>query len=94
MAQTAMKIIVTLALLGLGVGIIGGMVGRDAWFQGGGIVFFVSVLILFVHVWWKRAETMLDLDADEHDEGSTSINVARAESELHRKNRGTVPTAR
>ena len=87
-----MKIIVALALVGLGVGIIGGVVGRDAWFQGGGAVFFAGVLILCLYVLWKRPKTILDLDADELGDEPPSIDVPRAESELHRKNRGTVPT--
>jgi hypothetical protein len=87
-----MKAIVAIALAGLAVGTVGGFLGKDAWFYGGEAVAFVSFLILWLYSIWKRPQTIVDLDGQGLDDGTPAIDQTRAERELQRKNRGTVPT--
>ena len=87
-----MKAIIAIAMAGLAVGIVGGFLGHDAWFYGGEAVAFVSLLILWLYSIWKRPRSIVDLDADDFGDAPPAIDPTRAEQELQRKNRGTVPT--
>jgi hypothetical protein len=87
-----MKAIVAIAVAGLVVGIVGGLLGNNAWFYGGEAVAFVGFLTLWLYSIWKRPQSIVDLDGATPDYETPAIDPARAEQELQRKNRGTVPT--
>ena len=87
-----MRAIVALAVVGLVIGIVGGFVGNNAFFYGGEAVAFVSVLILWLYSLWKRPQSILDVDGEGLGDEPAAVDPVRAEMELQRKNRGTVPT--
>ena len=87
-----MKAIIAIAVAGLAAGIVGGFLGHDTWFYGGEAVAFVVLLILWLYSIWKRPRSIVDVDADDLDDAPPAIDPVRAEQELQRKNRGTVPT--
>ena len=86
-----MKGIVALAVTALVVGIVGGFLGNEALFYGSEAVAFVFVLGLWLYSLWKRPQSILDLDGDGIGDGPSAVDPSRAELELQRKNRGTIP---
>ena len=90
------RAIALVALIGFAVGIIGGLVGGGAWFHGVELVFFVGAVVVWLYSLWKRPQGLdtLAMEDTPPEYDPPPINVASAEQELRRKDRGTEPRAR
>jgi uncharacterized membrane protein len=86
-----MGVVVAIAVAGLLAGIVGGFLGSDAWFYGGQAVAFAGFVILCLFYLWKRPQAIVEIDAEDMGDEPPAIDPTRAEQELQRKNRGTVP---